>query len=58
MEKAEFKKFYEMSGEMTHDDLLELLESTENDEEQGFYVAVSDYFLQKRQQEVIAKGIF
>lgn len=58
MEKAEFKKFYEMSKNMTHDDLLELLENTDDKEEQGFYEAISDYFLQMRQRKVIAKGIF
>lgn len=43
---------------MTDDDLTELLKKSKSYEEQAFYVAVSDFFLQQRQKEVIKQGLF
>lgn len=58
MEKMELENLYEICKDMTDDDLTELLKKSKSYEEQAFYVAVSDFFLQQRQKEVIKKGIF
>lgn len=58
MNYNEFEKFYESCKNMSNDDLSKLLETAKTKEEQNFYVTVSDFFLQQRQREVIAKGIF
>ncbi len=58
MERQELKRFYEICKNMTNDELTELLENAESYEEQSFYVAISDFFLQQRQKEVIRQGLF
>ena len=58
MEKMALENLYETCKNMTDDDLSELLKKSKSDEEQSFYFTISNFFLQQRQKEVIAKGIF
>ena len=58
MSFEEWHNLYETCKNMTDDDLSELLKKAKSDEEQSFYVAISDFFLQQKQKEVIEKGLF
>lgn len=58
MEEKRMNEFYELFKNMTDDDYTELLKTANSYEEQKFYVAISDFFLQQRQKEVIKQGIF
>jgi hypothetical protein len=37
---------------------VDFLLQAESDEERDFYVTVADFFLQRKQQELIARGMF
>lgn len=37
---------------------LQAIEEAESQEEAGFYMAVADYFLQHKQRELIAQGVY
>lgn len=37
---------------------LQAIEEAETQEEAGFYMAVADYFLQHKQRELIAQGVY
>lgn len=37
---------------------LQAIEEAESQEEAGFYMAVADYFLQHKQRELVAQGVY
>lgn len=53
-----YKKIYHELDQLDLDDTLELVMKSEDKDEQEFFELVSDYFLQKRQKQVIAEGKF
>jgi hypothetical protein len=57
----EFHALYEKAKELVDKNILDVGDKITNisgKEEKDFYVALHDFFLQKRQREVIAKGLF
>jgi hypothetical protein len=58
---AEFHKLYVNAKKLVDDDILDISNKINNlndSEEKDFYFAVMAHFLQKRQKEVINKGLF
>lgn len=52
-------KAYELCRELfLHCPSQELMDRAKSQEEASFYMAVSDFFLQQQQAELIAKGVF
>lgn len=57
----EFHYFYETAKRLVDNDVLDVgkkIEKVSDSDEQDFLMAVTTYFLQKRQKEVIEKGLF
>jgi hypothetical protein len=57
----EFHNFYETAKRLVERDVLDFdkkVTKIPDSEEQDFLMAVTTYFLQKRQKEVIEKGLF
>lgn len=53
-----FKEFYKVCQEMNIEDTVEVALNAESEEEQEFVELISNFFMQRRQKEVIAKGLF
>ncbi|MBO5088308.1 MAG: hypothetical protein J6C01_06500 [Lachnospiraceae bacterium] len=53
-----FKEFYKVCKEMDIEDTVEVALNAESEEEQEFVELISNFFMQQRQKEVIAKGLF
>jgi hypothetical protein len=56
-----FHELYENAKELVDKNILDIgdrITNVSDKEEQDFYVALHDFFLQKRQREVIEKGLF
>lgn len=53
-----YKKMYDEFKELDLDDTLELVMESDDQDEQDFFEMVSDFFLQRRQREVIKEGRF
>ncbi len=53
-----FKEFYKVCQEMNIEDTVEVALNAESEEEQEFVELISNFFMQQRQKEVIAKGLF
>ncbi|MBQ9983562.1 MAG: hypothetical protein IJP29_03150 [Lachnospiraceae bacterium] len=53
-----FKEFYKVCKEMDIEDTVEVALNAESKEEQEFVELISNFFMQQRQKEVIAKGLF
>lgn len=53
-----FKEFYKVCKEMNIEDTVEVALNAESEEEQEFVELISNFFMQQRQKEVIAKGLF
>jgi len=49
------KKLYEQCRDMDIDETLNLVLNAETEEEQEFFSLLSDFILQRKQKEVIAK---
>lgn len=58
---CDIKKFhtiYEDVKKLSQEDTLQLVLEAKTEEEKEFYELISDFFLQKRQQECIARNVF
>lgn len=53
MTQEEVKKIYKMFKEMTMEEYVEVLKMCETQEEKEFYTKMTDFFLQKKQEEII-----
>lgn len=53
-----FKKIYQEFDALDLEDTMQLVIEAENEDEQDFFEMVSDFFLQKKQREVIKEGKF
>jgi hypothetical protein len=57
----EFHNFYETAKRLVDTEVLDVgkkINKVSDSEEQDFLMAVTTFFLQKRQKEVIEKGLF
>jgi hypothetical protein len=57
----EFHKFYETAKRLVDNDVTDFgdrITEITNNEERDFFLDVTTFFLQKRQKEVIEKGLF
>jgi hypothetical protein len=58
--KEKFHELYENTKELVDEEILDIgdrLDAVSNDEKE-FYLYLLDFFLQKRQNEVISRGLF
>jgi len=58
---CDIKKYTEIYNEISKlnsDDTLQLVLESESEEVKEFYEMVEDYFLQKRQKEVVERNLF
>lgn len=53
-----FKSFYEVCKKMNIEDTVEVALNAESEEEQEFVELITNFFMEKRQKEVIAQGKF
>lgn len=53
MNYTEVRKIYEVFQNMTSDEYIELMELCQTQEEQEFFTKMTDFFLQKKQEEII-----
>ena len=53
-----YARIYKDINKLTQEDTLQLVMEASTEEEQEFYEMVSDYLLQKRQRECIARKVF
>lgn len=54
----DLKKLYEIAREIEPNKALRLVMQADNDEERKFYAYIANMNLQRRQKEVIRKGLF
>lgn len=52
-EMMKMKEMYNICKNMTEDESIELEKAADSQEEMSFYIAVSNFFLQLHQREVI-----
>lgn len=53
-----FDSIYKEFKNLSVDDYIELISSTEDDEKKDFYISINNVFLANNQKKVIAKGIY
>jgi hypothetical protein len=56
-----FRELYENTKELADKNILDIgdkLDSVSGNDEKEFYLYLLDFFLQKRQNEVISRGLF
>lgn len=53
-----FDKIYKEFKNLTVDDYIQLISSTQNEEKKDFYISINNVFLANKQKKVIAKGIY
>ncbi len=53
-----YREIYMDIKKLTQEDTMQLVLEASTEEEKDFYIMISDFFLQKRQQECINNNIF
>ena len=54
----EYTEIYNKIKNLSQDDTMKLVLEASTEEERDFYEMISDYFLQKRQQNSIARNVY
>lgn len=53
-----YNEIYKDIKELTQEDTMQLVLEASTEEEKDFYIMISDFFLQKKQKECIARNVF
>lgn len=53
-----YTEIYEEISKLNSEDTLQLVLESESEEVKEFYEMVADYFLQKKQKEVVERNLF
>lgn len=53
-----YHEIYQEMGKLQPDDIFQLIANAKNKDEQDFFAMVDDFFLQRRQKELIEKKAY